>query len=402
MLQFFSASTNTVNSKKAITECLEKALGNENSLDCDLIIMYSAVGHNFKDLLSEARKLSPSARIAGATFNGIIGKEGPDESMKALAIMAVKGGKDEFALAVSETIVDCDLYEMGSQLAHDLKSQNPHINMIHFIPSGIDVFPAEKAIEGIESVFGPDVPIFGGTSSDNFKGISDFQFLDDRIFERGALMIGFADPSLRMTTYVNHGFKLIGMPFEVTRAEANRIYEFNGQPAWKFLMDTLGLPETSHWIEVALVGQLAEELPADLHKEYGSTHILRCAMGNYDDNSIISPITLKKGTRLRLTERDEEGIFEGVDLMVNRVLKDLNGRKPLAVFHTDCATRGKRSFERILKDEIVSRMQDPICGDENIPWIGAYGYAEIAMLGGKNRFHQFTSALYIIQRDTHQ
>jgi small ligand-binding sensory domain FIST len=167
-------------------------------------------------------------------------------------------------------------------------------------------------------------------------------------------------------------------------------------------MDTLGLPETSHWIEVALVGQLAEELPADLHKEYGSTHILRCAMGNYDDNSIISPITLKKGTRLRLTERDEEGIFEGVDLMVKRVLKDLNGRKPLAVFHTDCATRGKRSFERILKDEIVSRMQDPICGDKNIPWIGAYGYAEIAMLGGKNRFHQFTSALYIIQRDTHQ
>ena len=87
MLQFFSASTNIVNSKRAITECLENALEGQGSLDCDLIIIYSAMGHNFKDLLTEARRLSPDARITGCTGAGIIGKDGPNESLKALAIM---------------------------------------------------------------------------------------------------------------------------------------------------------------------------------------------------------------------------------------------------------------------------------------------------------------------------
>ena len=98
MLEFFSSSTSIVNSRRAITECIENALEGQPSLDCDLIIIYTAMGHNFKDLISEAKRLSPNARIVGCTGAGVIGKEGPDETLKALAIMAVKGPKEEFAM----------------------------------------------------------------------------------------------------------------------------------------------------------------------------------------------------------------------------------------------------------------------------------------------------------------
>ncbi len=67
MLQFFSASTGIVSSKRAITECLEVALEGEPNLDCDLIIIYTAMGHTFEELLSEAKRLSPNARIIGCT-----------------------------------------------------------------------------------------------------------------------------------------------------------------------------------------------------------------------------------------------------------------------------------------------------------------------------------------------
>jgi len=93
MLQFFSASTATVNSRRAVTECLEVALEGEANLDCDLIIFYTTMGHNFEELLSEAKKLSPSAQIAGCTGAGIIGKEGPNETIKALALMALRDQK---------------------------------------------------------------------------------------------------------------------------------------------------------------------------------------------------------------------------------------------------------------------------------------------------------------------
>jgi len=399
MLQFFSASTSIVNSKRAITECIENALQDEPDLNCDLIIIYTAMGHNFKDLLAEARKLSPNARIAGCTGAGIIGREGPDESMKALAIMAIKGPKNEFAIAGLDSIITLDPYEVGAQLAQDLKGKNPGINMILFHPSGNDIWPAEKSIEGIESIFSPDIPIFGGSSIDNMKGISCFQFMDDQIFERGAMAIGFADPTLKIINQSNHGFGVFeGKSFEVTRVELNCIFELNGQPAWKLITNTLGVPETTSNVEILMLGVFAEELSAELEEEYGSKYILRGIMGNNEDNSIFYPTICKEGTRLLLARRDEKGMFDGVDRMTKKIQELLKGKKPLAVFHADCLLRGRFSFNRILKDEIINRMQYPICSDENTPWLGFYSAGEYSMIGRQNLHHQFTTSLFVIYR----
>jgi hypothetical protein len=395
MLEFYSSSTGVVNSKRAIMECLENALEGENNLDCDLIIFYTSIGHNFKDILTEARRLSPNAQIVGCTGAGVIGKEGANESLKALAIMAIKGGKDEFAVTSKDNITSSNSYEVAAQMAEDLKNKNPNINMIHFLSPGIDI-TADKSIEGLESVFGPEVPIFGATASDNMKMISSFQFVSDQIFERAAIAIGFADPTLEIITQATHGYNIIGMPFEGTRSELNRVFELDGQPAWKFFTDKLGLPETAQPSDTGPIGALAEELPEELHEEYGNTHILYAIIWKEADGSMYMPVVCPEGTKLWLTRRDETRIFDGLDIMVERIVEHYKGRKPVAVFHADCAARGRVLFNRILKDEIVSRMQYPLCGDEDVPWLGIYGFGEFAMLGGRNRFHNYTTALFVI------
>jgi hypothetical protein len=399
MLQFFSSSTNIVNSKRAITECLENALESQGSLDCDLIIIYSAIGHNLHDLLSEARKLCPNARIAGCTGSGIIGKDGPDESMKALAIMAIKGPKDEFALAGINTIENLDPYEMGFRIAQDLKSTNPNISMIHFLPSAFGLWPADKAIEGIESVFGTDMPIFGGVSIDNMKGISCFQFFDGQVLERGVVAVGFADPSLKFISHSNHGFGVMeGLSLEMTRCNSSIIYEFNRKPAWNVLTETLGFPVTASYIEALIIAGFAKELPEELQEEYGSKYILFGIMGKNEDNSIIIPNTSEEGMKIWLTKRDEKKMFDGVDQLVQWILESLNGKKPLAVFHADCVMRGRFSLNRILKDEIINRMQVPLCKGEKIPWLGLYSGGEFAMIGKQNFLHGFSSSLFVIYR----
>jgi hypothetical protein len=399
MLQFFSAATSIVNSKRAITECLENALEGQGNLDCDLIIIYSAIGHNFQDLLSEARKLSPNARIAGCTGSGIIGKDGPDESMKALAIMAIKGPKDEFALAGIDTIENLDPYETGVRIAQDLKSTNPNISMIHFLPSAFGLWPADKAIEGIESVFGTDMPIFGGVSIDNMKGISCFQFFDGQVLERGAVAVGFADPTLKFISHSNHGFGVMeGMSLEMTRCNSNIIYEFNRKPAWNVLTETLGLPVTASYIEALIIAGFAKELPEELQEEYGSKYILFGIMGKNEDNSIMIPNTCKEGMKIWLTKRDEKKMFDGVDQLVQWILASLNGKKPLAVFHADCVMRGRFSLNRILKDEIINQLQVPLCKGEKIPWLGLYSGGEFAMIGKQNFLHGFSSSLFVIYR----
>ena len=103
--------------------------------------------------------------------------------------------------------------------------------------------------------------------------------------------------------------------------------------------------------------------------------------------------TVAVGTRLHLMQRDEEKIFTGVDRMMRRMEAMVDGREIVAVFHVDCLARGRLSFDRVSKDEIIAKLQKPLIGDRNVPWLGLYGYGEFCPLGGGNAFHTFTVAL---------
>ena len=85
--------------------------------------------------------------------------------------------------------------------------------------------------------------------------------------------------------------------------------------------------------------------------------------------------------------------------MVREMDSKMGGRKPIAVFHADCLARGRFLFNRVLKEELVSRMQFPFNSNGQCPpWLGMYGFGEFARLGGKNTYHNYTTALYTIYR----
>ncbi len=400
MLEFYSSSNCVINSKRAVAECLENALGTDD-LDCDLIIFYTTIGHTFEEILSELHRLSPNAQIVGCTGSGVIGREGPNETMRALGVMAIRGPKEEFAVASMDSIIDTDPYQVGVQIAQDLKNKNSGINMIHFLPSSLDILPGGKAIEGIESVFGPDIPIFGGCALDNAKWISNYQFFGDQVIERGAVAVGFADPTLEVIMGADHGYTVIGEPLEVTRSNSNRVYELDGKTAWKALTERAGIPETSDpmGLEAATLWTIARRLPEELHDEYGSPyHLFIGGPAKGADGSLNAYTVCRVGTKLWLTQRDEERIFKGVDRIVNQIIGRSGGRTPLAVFHADCSTRGKLSFHRISKEELVSRTQYPLRKDENVPWLGFYTGGEFCMIGGRNLIHGYTTSLFVIYR----
>jgi hypothetical protein len=398
MLEFHSSSSGAVNTRRAVAECLENALGG-TSLDCDLIIFYTTMGHDFGALLDEMRRLAPGARIAGCTCTGVIGREGPNESMRALAIMAIRGPRSEFAVAGRDKITKSDSYDVARGLAEDLKREAAAVSMVFFHPSGLGVFP-EDAIRGIESVFGPDVPILGGLSADNLKFAGDFQFVDDRTFEQGAVAVGFADPTIGVVSRANHGYRVVGDPLLVTRSDRNRVLEIDGRRAWDAWAAAIGLPPTASVLELAMA-PLVRELPPELREEYDSRYIHVLYYGSYGSagGAIDASSACPAGTRLRLTKRDEKEIFAGTDRMVERIAQSCRGSRIVAVLQADCNARGRMLFNRVLKEEIVSRMQGPLRGDADVPWLGMYGGGEFVPLGGRNRIHAMTSALYVLTRE---
>lgn len=398
MLEFFSASTRMVNSSRAMAICLEEALGEGQTNCCDLIVFHASLGHKYPELASQARKLAPKARIVGNSCCGIVGSEGVSESMKDLAVMAVRGSPGEIAVAGVDGIYGDNSFEKCSQLAAQLKQQNPDINMVYFMASGIDI-ANDRCLAGLESVLGPDVTIFGGTSSDNMKGVASFQVFDELVTEHGAWAVGFADPTLRVVTQATHGFTPVGKPMVVTKSSGHKILELNGRPAWTEYTSHLGLQPSATCGDSIPIGALAEKLPGEAAEEYGREHILRVVTKRDKDGTMYFATTCPEGTCLWLTKRDEDLIFSELDKMMENIVKR-GSNQPVAVFHADCLARGRFMLNRVMKEEIVANMQNPLSGaGQTPPWLGMYGFGEFARLDGKNEYHNYTTAIYALFRD---
>lgn len=395
MLTFASASARVINSRRAIAECIEIA-GGEATLDCDLLMIHASVGHDFNELAREAQLRAPGATVVGASCCGVIGTEGVSETMRDVAIMAVKG--EGVAAAHVDEIFGHNSAEKARELALEISRKLPGVNMVYFMASGIDI-ANDACIRAIEEVLGPDVTIFGATSADNMRGLTSYQIFDDAVCEHSAWIVGFADPTLEVITAASHGFLAVGEPLWVTKADGHRIVELNGRPAWEEYTKHLQLASDAHCGNTIPIGALAEKLGDSEAVEYGNPHILRVVTSRDEDGTMHYATTISEGTPLWLTVRDEERIFADMDRMTSNMLTQAGARKPVAVFHADCLARGRHMFNRILKEELVSKMQMPFAHEgETPPWIGMYGFGEFARLGGRNEYHNYTTAIYALYR----
>jgi hypothetical protein len=394
MLNFFSASTRMVNTSRGVQECLESAMGADYTKS-DLLIFHASIGHDFNELVMEASRLVPKARIVAASCCGVVGREGVSESMKDIALMAVHG--KDFSIAHCDGIYGNNSYMKTLQMANELKAQKSGINMLYFLASGIDI-DNDECIRALEDVFGKEVTIFGATSSDNMRGHISFQAVDQEVYEHGAYLVGFADPTLKVETQATHGFVGIGEPFIVTKAEGHIIKELNGKPAWEEYTHRLGLASAAECGDTIPIGALGEKLDNELSKEYGNDLLLR-VVTKHVGNDMYYATTIKEGTQLWLTKRDEDLIFSEMSRMVEDIRERMGTGEPVAVFHADCLARGRFLFNRIVKEELVGQMQFPFYINGECPaWLGMYGFGEFARLGGENTYHNYTTALYVIYR----
>jgi hypothetical protein len=201
----------------------------------------------------------------------------------------------------------------------------------------------------------------------------------------------------------DHGYSVVGNAMIVTRSDRNLVYELDGTPVWKLLTQKAGIEED---IDPKTPGAsalwgIAMELPQDLYSAYGGHHAMH--LGGpvmLPDGAIPMGEICPEGTRIWLAQRNEDDIFRGTDRIVKEIVEESGGRTPAAVFHADCAIRGKYMFNRFLKEEIVARMQHPLSNGGDVPWLGFYDGGEYCRIGTKNRFHVYSAALFAFYRKT--
>lgn len=395
MLSFRSGNTRSVNARRAVLEALELAYGVTDP-DCDLVLVNAAVGHDLLRLSEAVRIQCPGARVLVTSCAGTVGRDGPGESMHDIALMGISG--EGYSVSHVDGLVGSTSFAKGAELARGLLNTPHPVRMLYLLASGIDI-ANNAVIEGIESVLGSEVVIFGATSSDQMKGVATFQVIDDHLFQHAAFAVGIWDPTLVVETQATHGFVAVGEPMTVTRVAGNRLVQIDEQPAWSSYLQRLGLPATATEGDTIPIGALAERLPDHLAEEYGNSHILRVVTHHSEDGEIYYATECEPGRQLWLTVRDEELIFRDLDRMLNSMVSRRPGQFPIAVFQADCLARGRRLFNMVMKDELVHRMQQPFSPAGIVPpWLGMYGFGEYARLGGKNAYHNYTTALACLYR----
>jgi hypothetical protein len=395
MLSFCSANIRAVNPKRAVLELLETAYGSEEP-NAALILLNATVGHDLGDLSAAVRQQCPGARVLASSCAGVVGPAGPGESIHDIVLMGIGG--EGLQIAHVDGLYGPTSFAKGVELGLGLQQAPQPVRMVYLLASGIDI-ANDQLIAGLESVLGPEVVIFGATSSDQMQGVATFQAIDGQIFQHAAFAVGFWDPTLAVETSATHGFVAVGEPRQVTRAEGNRIIELDGQPAWTAYLDWLGLPAEASEGDTIPIGALAEALTPELAAEYGNPHILRVVTHHTEAKEIVYATNCPESTSLSLTVRDEERIFRDMDRMLADLTSQRPGQVPVAVFHADCLARGRRLFNRVMKDELVHRMQQPFASDGvPPPWFGMYGFGEYARLGGRNAYHNYTTALAVLYR----
>jgi hypothetical protein len=395
MLHFRAANIRAINPERAALELLETAYGTSEP-DCDLILINATVGHDLGELSQAVQRQCPRARVLASSCAGVIGPEGPGESLHDIVLMGLQG--DGFSIASVRDLYGPSSFERGVELGQALLRSPEPVRMVYLLASGIDI-ANDRLIAGLESVLGPEVVIFGATSSDQMQGVATFQAIDGQIFQHAAFAVGIWDPTLVVETGATHGFVATGEPRRVTASRGNRILELDGRPAWPSYLEWLGLPPEATERDTIPIGALAEVLPAEQAAVYGNSHILRVVTHHTEAGEIVYATDCPEGTLLSLTVRDEERIFQDLD----RMLGEMGGRHPglqtVAVFHADCLARGRRLFNRVIKDELVHRMQQPFCQAGGVPpWFGMYGFGEYARLGAGNAYHNYTTALAALYR----
>lgn len=391
MLRFNSGYSGKVNSTAAMQEALLQA----EAKSASVVLIHATVGHNFAPMLAAAAATCPDATIVGCTGSGVIYSHGVSESMRALAVMSIAGA--EVAVSFRDGLTSLNGRDLAAQAARELQGKLDGINAI-LLYTPFDDVACDEILAGIEFVFGRDLPIAGGIAADNGKAKTSFLFHGQTVTEHRLLMIGLADQGLQLLSISHHGNRSIGQPFLVTAAEGNLISELDGGPAWLRVVQRLGLPDETTPVEALPLAALVIEIDGSERESYDTSQVMLVPFRTDSSGGFYLNAKVAVGTRLHLMQRDEEKIFAGVDWMMRRMETMVDGRDIVAVFHADCLARGRQTFDRVSKDEIIAKLQKPLIGDRDVPWLGLYGYGEFCPIAGRNSLHTFTTSLFPLVR----
>ena len=249
-------------------------------------------------------------------------------------------------------------------------------------------FPAEAVLAGIAAQV-PGLPVLGGLASARTVDGSGALFLDDDVFEEGA--VGVCMEGVEMLPCVSQGAAPLGRELTITAAEGNVIHELAGRPAIETIEQVVaalnlrdrGLIAGGLLIGIVIDGGKPEYEQGDF--------LVRGVLGaDPASGAIVVGANVETGQVVRLHARDARSADADLRREL-RVRAQAIGDQPAAgalVF--SCNGRGREMFGACDHDATI--VDEELGG---APAAGFFAAGEIGPVGGRSFLHGFTATVAV-------
>jgi hypothetical protein len=351
--------------------------------DTKLFMVFAAITHDPAAIADGLREAAPGVPVVGCSTHGEIGPGGPGDGTVTVAAI---GGPGFAVSTASATDVAGRQREAGSQVAHcaDDVAGLPY-RVLLLLTDGL-VAEQESILRGCYLTLGAGVPLFGGAAADAWQLTGTYLLHDGAVLGDAVVAAAIASEA-PLSIAVKHGWRTVGEPMVVTRAENGRVYTLDDRPALDAYLDRLGAPPEAYH-DAAAFQRFSLARPLGVNRRSGVEARNLITDVDFVGRTIGGGSSIEHGGLVWPMDGDEESILSATDGACEEALAGLGGAPAVGMLTFSCAALRAVLGEDIrLEGERLARWAGPV------PYAGCYSYGEIARTRGIDGFHHQTFAV---------
>jgi hypothetical protein len=362
-----------VDALSAGREAAELAIEKLVEKQAQLIIVFSSVVFDQKQMLKGVRKITKDTPLVGCSTAGEIVTNGP--SKKSVVVMAIAAQGVNFHFGIGKNIKDNPL-KAGNDLGRDLLSKTKAGKLAIMLPDGLAGNGAD-VVRGMQKALGEHFLIVGGAAGDDFLFKETYEYYNDQVLT-GAVVGVMIEGDARFGIGVRHGWNPIGASKKVTKSKGNILYELDNKPAVHIYEEYFGKKaeelKSEPLARMAIIYPLGQRIPNS------DEYLIRDPITVGDKGEITCAAEVPEGSEINLMMGSREQAISAAQQAAQQCVqgfKENGGSKVTTALIFNCIARDKLLGRDAQKEiEVIKKVLG-----ESAEMIGFYTYGEQAPIG---------------------
>ena len=338
-----------------------------------LAIVFSSITYDLKLLHAVFAKYD--IEVFGASSSGEITNDEIHEG--SIAVMLLDIIRDAYRLNIFDGEGKTS-YQVGQSLAEWAKTvyDNPALMVM---TSGLFT-NGDQIVNAITDTMDRQVPLFGGRSGDDLRRQETFVFSASQTISNGVVALIFDQSTIDLQGIAVSGWKGIGTPKTITKAEGNIVYEIDNEPVLEVYNKYLNIGDDI---------KLSLEYPLLLIRDDG-TFVMRVSATLNEDKSMVYGGTMPEGSKVRFSMPPGSEIIDYAIEQMSHFHQQIPKSDAIVLF--SCKAR-HMALGPMVEDEIsaVHKLWE-------VPMVGFFTYGEIGPVPqGRCDFHNHTLVAVLIK-----